>query len=49
MNTKKQYTAPTLKVVDVEVHLMLGVSADGTPVEVVNDSYYNNTDYDDIN
>lgn len=29
MNTKKQYMVPTSEVVDVEVHLMLGASADG--------------------
>lgn len=49
MNTKKQYMAPNLDVVELYEDLMLtGASADGTNVEVV-DSYYNTTDYDDIN
>lgn len=50
MNTKKQYMAPNLDVVELYEDLMLtGASADGTTVTVVNDSYYNTTDYDDIN
>ena len=29
MKTKKLYSAPTLVVIDVEINLMLGASADG--------------------
>ena len=50
MNMKKQYTAPTLEVVDVEVHLMLnGVSADGDSITVGsgNNEYYD-PDNDEI-
>ena len=51
MNTKKQYMAPNLDVVELYEDLMLtGASADGTNVEVVNgDNYYNEKDYGDIN
>ena len=47
MNTKKHYTAPTLKVVDVEVHLMLGVSANGEGIDVKTDETYD-SQYEDI-
>lgn len=49
MNTKKQYMAPNLDVVELYEDLMLtGASADGNSV-VVEDKYYNTTDYDEIN
>ncbi len=48
MKTKKQYTAPTSEVVDVEVHLMLsGVSANGDSINVgsgTNEYYDSNSE-----
>lgn len=47
---KKQYMAPALLVVELYEDLMLnGASADGTNITVEDNSYYNPSDYDDIN
>ena len=51
MNTKKQYMAPNLDVVELYEDLMLtsASTGDGRNVEVVNNGYYDDTNYGDIN